>query len=271
MRTAKFYKLSRPDGWDFKTGKTINYRENIGKIVYCPNQEDTPELCSNSVIHASRKPNQAFIGAAIPCSVYRVEGRPVVEEGSAQTLEGKCGFKQLLVLEEIQQENLDELFGWKYSEACNPVNPLKLVAPEIGNAQIQLLQYWDSVWASVGASVWASVGASVWASVGDSVRDSVGASVRASVWASVGDSVGASVWASVRASVWAYIGLCFPKIKTWRYAPKNIKGYPYQPCVDLWRQGIIPSYDGTTWRLHTHLDARISFKISKEKLREWKP
>jgi hypothetical protein len=239
MRTAKFYKLARPDGWDFKTGKTINYRENIGKIVYCPNQKDTPKLCSNTVIHASRKPNQAFIGAAIPCSVYRVEGRPVVEEGSAQKLEGKCGFKQLLVLEEIQQENLDELFGWKYSEACNPVNPLKLVAPEIGNAQIQLLQYWASVGASVG--------------------DSIGASIR--------DSVGASVWASV----WAYIGLCFPKIKTWRYAPKNIKGYPYQPCVDLWRQGIIPSYDGTTWRLHTNTDARIAFEISKEKLREWKP
>ena len=73
---------------------------------------------------------------------------------------------------------------------------------------------WDGVWASVRASVRASVGASVRASVGASVRasvrDSVGASVRDSVWdsvwASVGDSVWDSVWASVRASVRASVG-----------------------------------------------------------------
>ena len=106
-----------------------------------------------------------------------------------------------------------------------------------------------------------SVWDSVWASVRDSVRDSV----RASVWA----SVGASVWDSVRTSVWAYIGSLFP-IKTWKYTPKNIQGYPYQPCVDLWKQGIASSFDGETWRLHTNLDARIAYEISAKKLRELK-
>jgi hypothetical protein len=32
----KFYKLAKLDGWDFRTGNTINYRENLGKTVTVP-------------------------------------------------------------------------------------------------------------------------------------------------------------------------------------------------------------------------------------------
>ena len=79
-----------------------------------------------------------------------------------------------------------------------------------------------------------------WARVGDSVWDSV--------WASVGDSV----WASVRASVWAYCGSFFslPR-KAWKHTDKIPgEGYPFQPAVDLWHMGLVPSFDGKTWRLH---------------------
>jgi hypothetical protein len=106
---------------------------------------------------------------------------------------------------------------------------------------------------------WASVGASVW----DSVRASVGASVRASVGASVGDSVLDSVWASVgasvRASVWAYTGSLFALArKDWKYTDKiKTKGYPFQPCVDLWKIGLVPSFDGKTWRLHGGKGAKV--------------
>ena len=70
-------------------------------------------------------------------------------------------------------------------------------------------------------------------------------------WASVGDSVGASVW--------AYIGSLFLNIKDWIYAPKT-DGYPYQSCVDLWKRGFVPSYDGKTWRLHSGKDAKIVYQ-----------
>jgi hypothetical protein len=178
------------------------------------------------------------------------------------------------------------------------VHPFKLTAPEVGTKQVALLKKWDSVGASVGASVWDSVGdsvrASVWASVGASVGDSVGDSVWASVWASVGDSVGdsvwdsvgasvrasvgASVWDSVRASVWdsvrdsvrasvrAYTGSFF-KIPVWKYV-KHPKGkYPYQPLVDLWNQGFVPSFDGTTWRLHAGPKAAIVYSITAAELK----
>ncbi len=189
------------------------------------------------------------------------------------------------------------IYRFNIIEARKPFNPLfKIQEPT--SEDIVSLKRWASVGASVGDSVRASVGdsvrASVWdsvrASVGDSVRDSVWDSVRASVWASVRDSVGdsvrdsvwasvgdsvwdsvgASVWASVRdsvgASVGAYIGSLFPEIKTWRYYEGEEKDYPYQSCVDLWKRGFVPSFDGKMWRLHSGKKAKIVYQISKEEL-----
>jgi len=162
------------------------------------------------------------------------------------------------------------------------VNPFDLAPPDIGPKQIALLKEWDSVWDSVGAgvrarvragvgeSVWAGVGDSVWDSVRDSVRAgvgySVGYSVWDSVWASVWDSVWASVGASVRDSVGAYSGSFF-RIPIWKYV-KHPKGkYPYQPLVDLWNQGLVPSFDDTTWRLHAGPKAKIVYSIAAAKLK----
>ena len=166
--------------------------------------------------------------------------------------------------------------GWNIEEALYPINPLKMPKVNVPTSEhIKMLKQWasvrDSVWDSVRASVWASVGdsvrASVRASVGDSVWDSVWDSVRASVGdsvgdsvrASVGDSVRASVWASVRdsvgASVWAYIGSLFPG------------AHPFKPASDLWRSGIVPSFDGKVWRLHSGEQASIIWKGTSEDLK----
>ncbi len=136
------------------------------------------------------------------------------------------------------------------------VNPFQITPPEkITDEHIQLVREWASVGASVGASVWDSVWASVGASVGDSVWDSVGDSVGDSVV----DSFGASVWASVWDSVWAYNGTFFiiPR-SDWKYT-ENIpgEGYPFQPAVTLWEMGLVPSFDGRTWRLHGGPDGRV--------------
>ena len=113
------------------------------------------------------------------------------------------------------------------------VHPFKLTAPEVGPKQIALLKKWDSVRASVRDSVW--------------------------------DSVGASVWDSV----WAYAGSFF-KIPVWKYV-KHPKGkYPHQPLVQLWNQGFVPSFDGTTWRLHAGPKAKIVFTITAKELKEAK-
>ena len=134
------------------------------------------------------------------------------------------------------------------------VHPFKIAAPEtIGPKHIRLLKKWASVGDSVGDSVW------------NSVWDSVGASVGASVWDSVWASVGDSVWDSVG----AYIGSFF-RIPVWKYV-KHPKGkYPYQPLVTLWNAGLVPSFDGTTWRLHGGKKAKVLFSITAEELKAYK-
>ena len=255
------YKLARPDGWDFHTGKTINYRsDNFPHTVICPNADEAKGICSSGVIHASVDPNACFVGAKIPCSAYKVKGVPACGDKS------KYGFTRLTVLKEIT--DLDNLFGWRYSESVNPIHPLTGKPKTPTKIDIELVKQWASVWASVrasvGASVEASVGDSVWDSVWDSVRALVGASVRAlvgdSVRASVGDSVGASVGASVWDSVGAYIGSLFPNIGQWKYVTHRKGEYPFQPAVDLWKRGFVPSYDGKKWRLHSGAKAKIVWK-----------
>jgi hypothetical protein len=98
----------------------------------------------------------------------------------------------------------------------------------------------------------------VWGSVGDSVWGSVRGSVRG--------SVGDSVWGSVGDSVWAYIGSFFTLPK-WEYVTHTKGKYPFDPSVKLWNAGLVPSFDGTTWRLHAGPKAQVVFSITEEELR----
>ena len=138
--------------------------------------------------------------------------------------------------------------------------------PEPNAEEISLLKRWASVRASVWASVVASIGASVRASVGVSVWDSVEASVWDSVEASVGALVRASVWASVvasiGASVWAYISSFFA-LDEWQFNGEIVRENPFQPAIDLWEAGLVPSFDGEIWRLHAGKDAQIVYEMQE--------
>ena len=133
-------------------------------------------------------------------------------------------------------------------------NPLELPKVEqVTDEQIGWLKDWASSWASVRASVWASVrasvGYSIWASVWDSVWDSVGVSVWDSVW----DLVRDLVWGSVRDSVSAYVSSFFAIDHK----------HDYSSAMKLWEAGLVPSFDGTMWRLHSGTNADIVY--------EWMP
>ena len=161
----------------------------------------------------------------------------------------------------------------KLKNLIHPFNDIPMVKKPT-KQHIKLLKQWASVRASVGYSVGYSVGDSVGDSVRDSVRDSVGDSVGysvgASVWDSVWDSVGDFVWVSVRDSVKGYIGYNFRISRNkWKYT-ENIKTkeYPFMPVVKLWKQGLVPSFDGKYWRLHSGKKAKVVFKISKIKLKK---
>ena len=148
------------------------------------------------------------------------------------------------------------------------VNPFELPAVErVTDEQIDWLKSWASVmasaWASIEASIEASVGASVGDAVGNSVWDSVWTSVSDSVWASVRASVRASdwdtVWASVRASVGASVTAYISSFFDIDYK------FDFSSAVKLWEAGLVPSFDGTTWRLHTGKDARVVYEWTPDK------
>ena len=108
------------------------------------------------------------------------------------------------------------------------VNPLLLSkVTKVTKEQIKLLKNWSSV----RNSVW------------DSVRDSVWDSVRNSVWDSVWDSV------------LAYISSFF-----------DIKyKYGFSSAIQLWESGLIPSFDGKTWRLRSGKKADIIYEWTPKK------
>jgi hypothetical protein len=112
------------------------------------------------------------------------------------------------------------------------INPLKLGTAEVTEADIELLNQWDSVW----TSVWTSARDSVWDSVGDSVGDSV--------WDSVWDSVGDLVWDSIGDSVGDSIGAYYATFFAIDYK------IDLSSAQKLWERGIVPSFDGKVWRLH---------------------
>jgi len=66
-------------------------------------------------------------------------------------------------------------------------------------------------------------------------------------WKKVVTSVRNSVWDSVM----AYTSSLFPNIKKWKYVNHEDGVNPFQSCIDLWKGGYVPSFDGKTWRLHT--------------------
>jgi len=57
------------------------------------------------------------------------------------------------------------------------------------------------------------------------------------------------VGASVGAFVGAYISSFF-HCSIWKHIKHKKGENPFQPGIDLWMQGLVPSFDGKVWRLH---------------------
>ena len=79
-------------------------------------------------------------------------------------------------------------------------------------------------------------------------------------WTSVWNSVWNSVWDSVGNSVWAYISSFFA-LDEWQLNGKIVSENPFQPAIDLWEAGLVPSFDGEIWRLHAGKDAQIVYEM----------
>jgi hypothetical protein len=262
----KLYKVLNKD----LTSPFQGFRFELNKKYVCGNFDTSTKECSrgfyatdfNGLVYSLNHCGKKH-------SVFEVE----VGGKSREFNQFKRRFEEITILRQLSEDEIktgllacEEAEEYKVLEACYPVNPFTIAPIPIGEALV-LLEPWkktrnsvrDSVWisarASVGDSVWdsvwGSVRASVWGSAWTSVRDSVWISARDSVWASAVDSAVDSAGYSAVDSVWAYTSSLFPNVKKWKYI-EHAKGVnPFQSCIDLWRCGYVPSFDGHIWRLHT--------------------
>ena len=234
----------------------------LGKKYVCGNFDTSDEECSNGfyavgfngLVYAINKDGKKH-------SVFEVE----VGGRSKEFNQFKRRYEEITIVRELSDDEIkegllacEEKERYKACEACYPIHPFSVEPIPLEDAK-KLLQEWKKARASVGSSVGSSVWASIWesvtasvrASVMESVMASVGSSVMESVWASLWDSVTDLVRASVTDSVWAYVSSLFPNVKKWEYINHKEGVNPFESCIDLWKGGYVPSFDGKVWRLHT--------------------
>jgi hypothetical protein len=238
------------------TSPVQGFQFEVGKKYVCPDFDPDPRNeCSygfyatdiEGLIYSHRPRRRVF---EVEVGGRNVNADPVF----------KRRWEEMTLIREVFRPEIEDLAqahepvcGYKLSEALFPINPLLLPQRTPTDADIALLKQWASVRTRVMGSVWTSVYDSLWASVRGSVHDSVWASVRGSVL----DSVWASVRGSVLDSAWVYIGSLFPGIKNWKNINHVPGVYPFQHAASLWRSGLVPSFDGKTWRIHSGEKAEI--------------
>lgn len=177
---------------------------------------------------------------------------------------------------EAHRQWLEQLYSLvRLDEVRHPINPLTDI-PErkrVTKKDLAMLEEWslvgglveDSLGSSVlnGSSTMNPVVCLVWRLL----EELVGHSVRCSVLDSLPSHGSVLVVNSVLDLVDAYIGSLFRindwKHIDWRKKPFNKIGkgnYPFRSGEYLWRHGLVPSFDGKVWRLHTGPKAKVIWK-----------
>jgi len=286
-KLSEFYIGATPDGIAFNlteslqgdcivdaTGKilaTIQKNEITG--INCRNYIGQTIKLNTKSNRAYRDPRLIFQRCKIPCSVFKVTGEPYDE------IQGIGWFDEVTIIEEILEKEFDKLFGFKYSEASNPINPLEITPPEIGQIHKDLLYDWAFVRAIGGFKEYVTTGHSIWNAVKNSIKyektHRTGIGHWTSEWILAADPVydvfesleeklhiaignqfeslpieaTTRITSSLTDACGAYVGSLFPKINKWVCCEKINKPYPFDSAAILWKMGLIPIYDNKYWHL----------------------
>lgn len=133
------------------------------------------------------------------------------------------------------------------------VNPFALPeVVQVTREHIRWLEEWDSLRRDSVRSLDSARGL-VRGLVGDSIWDLVWEPLWDFVWDSVASSVGSWSWDSIWDSIWIFV-----KAHVLSYFDIEHK-YDFSSAVKLWESGLVPSFDGTRWRLHTGKYAAVVY------------
>jgi len=185
------------------------------------------------------------------CNKY--EFNPLTRELKLDMQNLSFNDKELINIDELLEEVKEAVPELIIKPIIDPFKDIKFEG-EVTDEMIGLVKEWskvrNSIDDSVDNSVYNSIDSfmddSIYDSIWDSVRDFAGDSVLDSLgcsgWDSIRDSVNDSIWNSTIDFVDAYFSSFF-----------NI-AYPYDfsPAIKLWEMGLVPSFDGKKWRLHSY-------------------
>lgn len=238
-----------------------NLQYEVGKEISLPVVKE-PQLCTNTVLHASEKPLDALQYAiALDCALLEVSGDEVVHG------DNQSGFFSLSVIRELPDSEKDSMYGFSYNEAIHPIDPCEITS-ELAERDKENLKQWasvsDSVWAYArdlfygsvepfSSSVRTMVMNSVMDSITESLSNSILSSFRISFSGTLSKSIRNSVGDSISDSFWAYVGSLFPTVGFYVYLARldNTKvKYPFQSGVELWKRGFIPIRLNKKWNLY---------------------
>ena len=164
-------------------------------------------------------------------------------------------------------------------EIRNPINPLLISDNNVTEADIYLLKEWAKQWGTTRPSIWNSVckdvegyvGISIRASIIQSLGESLGFAIdpytcsiyfkEGSAIESIKSTIGYAGWDAIRGSVWNAIGAYLDSLFTTYPGRPNM----FPECVDLWKRGFVPTFDGDVWRLHSGKKAKIVYEWEMER------
>ena len=271
----EYFKMTRLDGWDVYTGNSVNYRDNIGQIVY-PREEWTSEKWGTEGLLYALDAGNAFNALLYfrhqwPFSLFRVKGIPVIE--SDEYNRDVPGFLKLDIIKEINVLNCflvpkERLGGIDAFEIKTLTKINDGIMDEYNRFQKTREGIIPSIWNSVPDLHDQSLLARIifpylvrfYGGLGERILDQA----FPNVWAKSHSSNfpynerDPFMRASMLELAYAHYGwIVSNTIDEWAFIEDDNKGYPFQPVIDLLLAGVVPSFDGNYWRINAFDGQRI--------------
>jgi hypothetical protein len=185
-----YYKATRPDGTDFRTG-TLLYE--VGKTVKHPYHEGG--MLPNdpaTYLSVTVEPGESLVGGSWPCRLFTVEPVGDTVTRTDGQLPHKRGCKALTVIEALPAH-----------KALGPngeaVAAIIERATTITYDEAQQLR---AAWAAARDAAWAAAWAAARDAARDAAWDAAWAAARDAAWAAARDAAWDAVWAAAWAAAW---------------------------------------------------------------------
>jgi hypothetical protein len=156
-----YYKATRPDGTDFRTG-TITY--TVGATVHHPTTSRYGDMRPNdpgTYLSVSAEPGESLVGGSWPCRLFRVEpvGRTVRRTDGS--LPYKRGCRALRVVEELPGH---VALGPNGEQVAALIERARLLtADELRRLDAAWDAAWGAAWAAARGAAWDAAWGAAWA------------------------------------------------------------------------------------------------------------